>query len=144
MKGNYAVVDASIILKWVLPYETEELMAEAYELRDRYGNGQLEIRLPTLWAYEIGNTVNRLDSRHAGDLLDDLISCGFRERSIDRHLAALASKLCQKYKVTFYDACYHAVALEDGGVFVTADNQYISKARQAGGIVSLRDFADSI
>ncbi len=144
MKADYVVIDASVILKWVLPYETEELMAEAYELRDRYGNGQLEIRLPTLWSYEIGNTINRLDSRHADDLIQDLMSCGFRERSLDKGLAARASKLCQKYKVTFYDACYHAVALEAGGVFITADNQYISKARQAGGIVSLRDFTNSI
>ncbi len=141
MKAKFVVLDASVILKWVLPYENERHAEGAYTIRDLYGNGLLEIKLPTIWAYEIGNTINRLNPHHAKDLIGDLLSCRFRERSLDKLLATQASSLCQKYKVTFYDACYHAVALEDGGLFVTADNQYFQKAQAAGAVVLLKDFS---
>ena len=42
------------------------------------------------------------------------------------------------YGVAFYDAAYHAVALGLGGVFVTADERYVSRASRAGGVSSLR------
>ncbi len=144
MKAKFVVIDASVMLKWVLPYENETHMAEAYAIRDLYGAGLLEIRLPTIWAYEIGNTINRLNPQHAKDLLSDLLSCRFTERSLDKRLAAAASNLCQKYKVTFYDACYHAIALEDSGLFVTADNQYFQKAHAATGVMLLKDFSKNI
>jgi predicted nucleic acid-binding protein len=39
-----------------------------------------------------------------------------------------------------FDTLYHAVALEEGAMLVTADDAYLMKAKSLGGIVSLADF----
>jgi predicted nucleic acid-binding protein len=44
------------------------------------------------------------------------------------------------FRVTFYDAVYHAVALLRKGVFVTADEAYFRKAGRRGGVSLLRDY----
>jgi hypothetical protein len=48
--------------------------------------------------------------------------------------------LVDRYSVTFYDASYHALALVNGGIFVTADIKYVTLAEKAGGVVRLRDY----
>lgn len=42
--------------------------------------------------------------------------------------------------VTFYDAVYHAIALERKGTLVTADAAYLKKAGKYGHAVLLADF----
>ena len=40
-----------------------------------------------------------------------------------------------------FDTLYHAVALEEGAMLVTADNAYFSKVKDLGGVQLLADFA---
>ena len=46
----------------------------------------------------------------------------------------------QRHAVTFYDAAYHAVALELEGTMVTADAAYVRKAVRSGALVRLGEF----
>ena len=41
---------------------------------------------------------------------------------------------------SLYDSLYHAMALELGGTFITADRKHYAKAAQHGGISMLADF----
>jgi predicted nucleic acid-binding protein len=41
--------------------------------------------------------------------------------------------------VTFYDAVYHAVALERRGTLLTADASYLKKAGKLGSVLLLTD-----
>jgi len=43
-------------------------------------------------------------------------------------------------KLWYYDAAYHALAINRDGLFVTADEQYIQKAGSSGHILHLKDW----
>jgi predicted nucleic acid-binding protein len=43
--------------------------------------------------------------------------------------------------VSFYDASYHVLAVRSGGVYVTADREYASKAGQRKDVALLADWA---
>jgi len=49
--------------------------------------------------------------------------------------------LVSDHKVTFYDAAYHALALHEGGLMLTADAAYVRKAGRAGHVRLLRDWS---
>ncbi len=51
-----------------------------------------------------------------------------------------AIALVRDHSVTFYDAAYHALALVEGGLFVTADARYLRQAAAAGGVRLLREY----
>jgi len=49
-------------------------------------------------------------------------------------------ELTQKHDVTFYDASYHALAIVNGGSFVTADTRYVTKTASSGSVIALSDW----
>ena len=130
--------DASVLLKWVLPGDDEQDGHAALSLRDEAVAGAVELVVPQLWIYEVGNTLARRFPDQAGELLSSLADFGLTEARLDAEWRVQAVSLALTYDVAFYDAAYHAVALVHGGVFVTADERYIRRAAKAGGVSSLR------
>ena len=130
--------DASVLLKWVLSGDDELDGHAALSLRDEAVAGAVELVVPQLWIYEVGNALARRFPDQAGELLSSLADFGLTEARLDVEWRAQAVSLALTYDVAFYDAAYHAVALVHGGVFVTADERYIRRASKAGGISSLR------
>ena len=130
--------DASVLLKWVLPGDDEQDTDAALALRDEAVAGILDLVVPQLWIYEVGNTLARRFPHDAGELLASLADFGLTEARLDSKWRIRAVSLSVTYGVAFYDAAYHAVALGLGGVFVTADERYVRRASRAGGISSLR------
>ena len=51
--------DASVPLKWVLPGDDEQDTEAALALRDDAAAGNLDLVVPQLWIYEVGNTLVR-------------------------------------------------------------------------------------
>lgn len=129
------VPDASVLLKWVLP-TTEEGRDAALELREAATAGEIALVVPPLWLYEVGNTLARRFPDQAAQLLDALVAFGLTERRATDAWRQQALTLTRDYGVTFYDAAYHALALVEHGVFVTADSVYVERT-QAAGAVSL-------
>jgi len=119
------IPDASTLLKWVLPAANEAFLQQAAALRLAFVQGRVELLVPGLWVYEVGNTLARRHPESAGQRLDAIRKLGMREIHPDdamiRHILELASR----HKVTFYDAAYHVLAIKQGGVFVTADEKYL-------------------
>jgi predicted nucleic acid-binding protein len=136
------VPDASVILKWVLPDPTGEQDVEsALHLRDSAVNGKISIKVPSLWLYEVGNTLTRRFADRAQDLLDALVAFDLDESGMHSEWLDQTITLTRRYNVTFYDAVYHALALVEKGVFVTADAKYVRKAGKAGAVVALKEWA---
>lgn len=136
------VPDASVILKWAFHgAPDEEDQAVAIELLQRWTEGRCTILLPSLWVYEVGNIVGRKHNAGAEALMSLLIEYRFSEAPMTESLCRRALRLMKRFDVTFYDAVYHAVALEHGGTLVTADAAYRRKARTAGRIVLLKELA---
>src|SRR5215471_5040943 len=113
------VPDASVLLKWVIP-TAEDGRDAALDIRDAAIAGRIALLVPALWLYEVGNTLARRFPDHAARLLSALVDFGLVERSATDEWREQALALTRTHAVTFYDATYHALALVEGGVFVTA------------------------
>lgn len=136
------VPDASVILKWVLPDpKGEQDVEQALYLRDSAVNGKISIKVPSLWLYEVGNTLTRRFADRSQELLEALMDFNLDESGVDAEWLGQAIALTRRYNVTFYDAAYHALALAEKGVFVTADAKYVRKAGKAGAVVVLKEWA---
>lgn len=127
------VPDASVLLKWVLPTAENDLAA-ALALRDAATAGEVVLAVPSLWLYEVGNTLARRFPDHAAPMLEALVGYGLIERQVTRTIREQALALTRSHGVTFYDAAYHALALVEQGEFVTADRAYVKKAGTAGSV----------
>ena len=72
MAHRLVVPDASVILKWVLPSGEEPDLGQALALRDSIANGHVRAVVPSLWVYEVGNTLARRQPERAERSLDVL------------------------------------------------------------------------
>ena len=132
------VPDASVLLKWVLASEDEENRDRALELRKRWLEGDCALVVPSLWLFEVGNIVGIKQPDLADELLQILIDLRIEEeRPSSFYLQAL--ELMRRFGVTFYDASYHAVALNRGGVLLTADGNYCRKTAAVGHSMKLAE-----
>jgi predicted nucleic acid-binding protein len=141
MSAPLVVPDASVILKWVLPSDGEPDADKALVLRNAILEEDVRALVPTLWIYEVGNTVARRFPVHAAAWLAALMKFELEESPPSDHWLAAALQLTERYGVAFYDAAYHATAIVRGGIFVTADTRYVNRANEAGGVVLLSDWA---
>ena len=145
VRGTVIVIpDASILLKWVLPGGDERNISAALSLREEAAAGAVELVVPQLWVYEAGRALARQFPERADDLLSVLVDFRLREARLDARWRTRAVSLAVTYDVSFYTAAYHALALALGGVFVTADERYVSRASEAGGVSLLRRWREQV
>lgn len=135
------VPDASVILKWVLPAERETHVDEAMALLDAFSADELALIVPSLWVYEVGNTVTRQHPDTAEEIMADLLALGMEESPYNASLAAQTIRLATRYSVTFYDAAYHALALIHDAVLVSADRRYLRAVASEANAISLAEWA---
>lgn len=132
------VVDASIILKWVLQKETESNFALAYKLLEDFINDKSEIHLPELWKYEVGNILAIKEPKHAPSLIDILMDYAFIEHALDKNDCKKVIGLQNKIGgCTFYDVAYHYLAIKLDATLITADKKYFQKANKHNHIMLL-------
>jgi predicted nucleic acid-binding protein len=129
MSGGSAalVLDASVILKWVLDAETEPGHAAANSLLERWQQGELSLLVPSLWLFEAGNILILKRPGDADEALTALWDLGLEEVPFSRGLIQRTIALAQRHGVTFYDASYLAVAEQNGAVLVTADGKFFRR-----------------
>jgi predicted nucleic acid-binding protein len=134
------VPDASVILKWVLPAADEPDAAQALLVRTAVAEERVRALVPSLWIYEVGNTISRRFPTHAAAWLAALAKFGLQEALRSDKWLTTALELVSRFGCTFYDAAYHAVALSNNGMFITADSKYVNLAGNAGGVTLLGDW----
>ncbi len=137
--SNLYVPDASVILKWVFdtPEETDRDVAIA--LLNSWVVGECDFVLPSLWLYEVGNIIGRNIPDKAAIVMELLIDYRISEAPINSLIANRTLAIMSDCSVTFYDAVYHAIALERRGTLVTADAAYMKKAGKLGNAILLTD-----
>ncbi|TWJ18975.1 type II toxin-antitoxin system VapC family toxin [Geobacter argillaceus] len=133
------VPDASVILKWVFDIPEEAGRDAALMLLDSWVAGECEFVLPSLWLYEVGNIIGRNIPGKAAEVMELLIEYRITEAPVNSAIVSRTLAIMSKCKVTFYDAVYHAIALERRGTLVTADAAYMKKAGKHGNAVLLSD-----
>ena len=72
--------------------------------------------------------------------MDILIDYEFREYRISKDVCRLIFELINNLRVTFYDASYHALAIQQKGTFITSDKKYFNKVRDKSHIQLLELF----
>ena len=141
---NILVPDASIILKWLLPGPEEEDTDKALQIRDAFLQSKCLFHVPTLWYYEVGNTLTRRFPAYVGPLLETVLDLNMEECHVRNENLKVTLDFAKRFNVTFYDAAYHAVAVVKKGMFITADRKYFSKTKSAGNIVLLRHWVPDV
>ncbi len=126
------VIDASTALAAVLPDETSPFAEAAVvaALAD-------ELRVPTLWLYEVQNGLSmaikrdRIDVAEANAALESLRS--LRAMAVAPGGLGQEFRLAQAHGLTAYDAAYLWVALSAGATLATNDGR-LRRAAQTLGI----------
>lgn len=133
------VLDACVIAKWVLE---EDDSAIALKIRNDMELKRIALSVPDHSFTEILNTLARKSPNLAFEFfsylhMTDIVQCRLTIETV-----SIAVELVKKYpKTTFYDAAYHALALQQKGIFVTADVEYFKTARREGSILLLKNYA---
>ena len=135
------VPDASVILKWVLEREDEPGHAQAMKLQEAMLAENIEIRVPTLWRYEVGNVLGLKKPVMATELMGALLAYEFDEVPLRTEYALAVLEHMQEVKgVTFYDAAYHVLAIRTEGLYLTADTAYVKRAKRKGHVSLLSEW----
>jgi predicted nucleic acid-binding protein len=142
MADAIVVPDASVLLKWVLRPAGEEDGDRALAFKSAWLAGDCEIIVPTLWAFEVGNVLGIKQADTAHDLLSAMFDLRLPEVAPATYAAGMC-RLMRDYRVTCYDAAYHALAIAHKGTMLTADRKYARKASGAGHIRLLSDWPTS-
>jgi predicted nucleic acid-binding protein len=120
--------------------EDEPHRDRALVLRDQFINEKIELWVPALWRYEVGNTLARKYPNQALAHLQFMQMLGMHEPSHDDRWLDKTLAIATRYKVAFYDAAYHAVAINAEGMLVTADERYLKAVGAADAICHIADW----
>jgi len=137
------VPDASVLLKWVLESDNEEDRDAALALKASWLSGSCGIVVPQLWVYEVGNVLGLKRSATAQTLLRAMVDLELEDVAAVHHLEH-TYQLIHKYRVTFYDAAYHGLAIAREGTLVTADAAYVRNTQSAGHAVLLSNWRHAL
>ena len=140
VKNGRYIPDASTLIKWV-GLEMEDLeQAEAF--REDYKNGLVKIVVPALMFWELGNYLGRhFDEETATSLFNHFQNYQIQQALVTLETATYTVKIMKRYpKTSFYDASYHALAVQLDGIFLTSDKKYYDKAKSLGHIQLLKDY----
>jgi predicted nucleic acid-binding protein len=134
------IPDASIILKWSLEREDEPDFQKALMILEDYLAEKVDIFLPALWRYEVGNILGRKKPEMASEIFRISLRYQFNEEPLDEAYSLQVLALMREVKgISFYDASYHILAIRKHGFYVTADRDYYRRALQHGSIMLLSE-----
>jgi predicted nucleic acid-binding protein len=133
------VVDASVILKWVLGDERESDQDKALGLLNAWAEGRSDLLAPSLWEYEVGNLLGRLFPGHAAGKMNLIVNLKLSIVPLTESMHRLCFGWMSQNGVTFYDACYLALAEETRSILVTADEKFAEKMRYPESVCLLKN-----
>ena len=135
------VVDASVVVKWLLPEVARERdTLAALSVLDAIASDALEPLQPPHWLAEVAAVMARLAPRTAAETVQLLHTMELPVLD-EPQLYVEACSLSTRLSHHVFDTLYHAVTrCEPETICITADEIYYRKARGLGGLVLLRDF----
>ena len=126
------VVDSSIVFKWYRQPGDEDHVPQAVSILEHHLHGELEIHVPDLLFYELGNILRfkeTLVSKDALTILRDTYALALKIHPIDLLLAEETFRFAREYDVTFYDASFVALSHLLQASFITADKKLFAKVK---------------
>jgi predicted nucleic acid-binding protein len=127
------VLDASVSGSWIFPDEFDPLATRAFEA---LGKGSIALT-PAIWWFELRNTIIvgerrlRLTIRDSEVFLDSLSKFDIRVQETPADADRIFT-LARRHGLTFYDATYLALAIEEGAPMATLDKALAKAAAREG------------
>lgn len=131
------VVDASVVVKWLLPDpEPEPNVDLAVDVLRGIRSGDLTVLQPPHWLAEVAAVITRLhpDIAHWSTELLYAMELPVKQGMEVYGRSVEISKTLNHH---VFDTLYHAVALEHDATLITADRRYYRKAESLGSITLL-------
>lgn len=125
------VVDTSVLIKWFKTRD-EDLLKEARTLLAEVEARPLEVHVPALFLYEVGNILlvkTRLGPAGLDDAIDRLETLPVIVAPPATPLLKRAARLGRELGLTFYDASFLALAVELDCPCITADRRLFESTR---------------
>lgn len=139
------VVDASVLVKLFKQHETDSGIAKS--LAEGIARGEVRAAAPDLILYECLSAALHIgvDFLVVRQLFDGLASCGMQLMGPNAEDLALSQRIATTEArsggyPTLFDSIYHAIAINRGGTFVTADGRHVSKAAGFGHVMLLAEW----
>ena len=134
------ILDASVILKWILKEEKDR--EQALLIRNHIELGQIRVKVPAHCFTEVLNVVALKSKKLAVLFLEQLQLSFIQECRLNPSTVAKVVEMMQQHsKIAFYDAIYHGLAFEYNGIFVTADERYYQAVDKEGRIIQLKHYS---
>lgn len=125
------VVDSSVLIKW-FKSRNEEFLTEARYLLKEVDKRSIQVHVPALLLYEVGNILllkTRLGTSALDRVLNQLENLPFIIAPPATLLLKRATRLGREFGLTFYDASFLALAVELDCLFITADRHLFERVR---------------
>lgn len=122
------VLDTSVVIKWFR--QREVLGEQALALRDAYLDGQIEVTIPSLLAYELANVLRYkadLTTEQVQVAVGSLFDMGLIWILPSSTVMGRTIEIARTYDTTVYDATFVALAESLGATFVTADERLVRR-----------------
>ena len=136
------VTDASVGVKW-FSSKNEDNIDLALQIRDLKLKNKIEITVPDLFLFEVINALLKKK-----DFTNNIIHLALETLYLmnlniiypGKEIIDNAIDLSEKSKLTFYDACYMAVAISKKALLVTEDLEILKNKNNFSFIKSLSEF----
>ena len=135
------VVDASVAVKWFVPFNAEEANVDrAVTILQHVGAGAVYLVQPPHFIAEVAAVLARIKPAKAVSDLVELLH--IPQRLIESaEVYGTALELAKDFQHHLFETLYHAVALHTpGSTLVTADKVYFAKAKSRRQICLLEDY----
>jgi len=134
------VVDASVAVKWFVRDNNEEKdVSSAVDILIDIGKNNIELIQPPHWMAEVTAVLARLQPDLTDDAID-LLDAMEIPTSAESKVYKVASHLATELNHHLFDTLYHALALHENAMLITADHRYFKKSVDYGSICMLADF----
>ena len=133
------VLDASVILKWVLDEEPQGSSARSYRNQHLAGNNQIAV--PELLFYEIASGLvarTSLTPEEAIEGFTRIVETELESHNLRVEDFATAIQMSRQFNISLYDSSYIALAAALGCEFITADAHLAKKVKSLPYVKLLR------
>lgn len=135
------VVDSSVTVKWINQID-DGLVEQADQLLSAAQAGLITLIAPELSKYEIGNALLNKGLRlaQAYESVSTVYQLPITFVSETEALAKETYAIAQQTRMTYYDACFVALAKQEHGVLVTDNAKHQGKTTEVT-VIPLADYS---
>jgi predicted nucleic acid-binding protein len=138
------VLDACVVVKWVLPGEPYE--ENALRLKENYLSGIDTVRAPSLMVHEVANSLwkaikqRRITQEDAHEALKTLDNLNISLHELNWSEISTVLTIASKTDLTIYDASYLFLSEKMQAQVITADDKMYQKAKGQFKVLHLKDY----